>query len=108
MTNKEQFEAWYKNNSTQIIKDYGFGTFSEDVMFEAWQARGELDAVRIAELEAKITELHEMLRQSFISEEQTDAKLAIAVEALVEIRDELSDICMAEELADIALNKIGE
>ena len=42
----------------------------------------DLDAKRIAELEAKIVELHEMLRQSFISEEETDKKLDIAIKAL--------------------------
>ena len=39
-------------------------------------------AMRIAELEEKIVELHEMLRQSFISEEETDKELDKTREAL--------------------------
>lgn len=63
MTNKEQFEVWFKANSKQTITDYGFGTFSEDVMFSAWQAAWVEQAIRIAELEARNKELEALAEQ---------------------------------------------
>jgi len=82
MTNKEQFEAWFKANSTQIIKDYGFGTLSEDVMFSAWQARGKLDAKRIAELEERHKRDSEEYHLMHVALTSANSKLAIAIEAL--------------------------
>ncbi len=51
MTNKEQFEAyWARLND---VKCYGEECHTR-IAETAWQARGELDAKRIAELEAKL------------------------------------------------------
>ncbi len=52
MTNKEQFEAyWARLND---VKCYGEECHTR-IAETAWQARGELDAKRITELEAKLT-----------------------------------------------------
>lgn len=79
MTSREQFEAWF---NAEFNADYLTGA-EKAIAKSAWQARGEIDAKRIAELEADL-----------------------AIEALTEIRDSSFDICMAEESADIALSKI--
>jgi regulator of replication initiation timing len=41
----------------------------KEVMYQAWQARGELDAVRIKELEAKVTELDGQLGSRNLNKE---------------------------------------
>lgn len=51
-TELEDFKKWWTDNCKRVVNDYGFDSFQEDVMFEAWQARGRLEAERIAELEA--------------------------------------------------------
>jgi hypothetical protein len=47
MTNREEFDVWWGGNSISINNEY-----EKDTAFEAWEARGKLDAKRIAELEA--------------------------------------------------------
>ena len=47
MTDHEEFEKWFK---AEWNADY----YPTEAMYLAWQARGELDAVRIKELEAKL------------------------------------------------------
>ena len=54
MTDREEFEKWYALFKNTPLKDEGFVTLTEDIMFSGWQAKGELDAVRIKELEAKL------------------------------------------------------
>ncbi len=46
MSSREEFEAWADRK----------GLYASDrwIYFEGWQARGEVDAKRIAELEAKL------------------------------------------------------
>ena len=50
MTDREEFKKWYKTTNK--------GELSR---FEIWQARGELDAVRIKELEAKLDKVKRTL-----------------------------------------------
>ena len=61
MTNKEQFEKWWKIEPPQ---DAPFDDEDNATKYWAeasWQARGEVDAKRIAELEARNKELVEAL-----------------------------------------------
>ena len=52
MTDREEFGKWWRETKGTDIPYTGLASFTEDVMFSAWQARGELDAVRIKELES--------------------------------------------------------
>ena len=51
MSNREEFEKWWRETKGTDIPYTGLASFTEDVMFSAWQARGELDAMRIEELQ---------------------------------------------------------
>jgi hypothetical protein len=89
MTNREEFEKWWKETKGTDIPYTGLASFTEDVMFSAWQARGELDAKRIAELEAELAEWKEVglghdenARQAIKQRTASEAKLAIAIKAL--------------------------
>ena len=54
MTDREEFEKWFgKDTGYKSANKELYGKIKE-AMFSAWQARGELDAVRIKELEAKL------------------------------------------------------
>ena len=55
MTNKEQFEAWF---NAEFNVDY----WPTEAMYMAWQARGELDAKHIAELEGVIAMQRETIQ----------------------------------------------
>ena len=51
MTDREEFEKWFgKDTGYKSANKELYGKIKE-AMFSAWQARGELDAVRIKELE---------------------------------------------------------
>jgi hypothetical protein len=52
MTDREAFEKWFK---AEWNADY----YPTEAMYLAWQARGELDVVRIKELEADLDKFHE-------------------------------------------------
>ena len=69
---EEQFEAWADRK----------GLYASDrwIYFDGWQARGEVDAKRIAELEAELAESNSTVAMK--AYRHTKAKLAIAVEAL--------------------------
>lgn len=104
MTSREQFEVWAKskyelNEFGQIIyelNEFGqiiIGGDPEDVwdtsyqdcfdeMFDSWQARGELDAKRIAELETQVEGLINTNKSTMRLWNQDTVKLAIAIEAL--------------------------
>jgi uncharacterized coiled-coil protein SlyX len=110
MTSREQFENWW------------YGTDANDVLqsrtsaWEAWQARGELDAKRIAELEAVIVMQRETIHtlnsciggegslttDNLVTIGRLESKLAIAIEALEWINKSESGVA---ELAE-ALTKI--
>ncbi len=77
MTSREEFDAWADKK----------GLYASDrwIYFEGWQARGELDAKRITELEAK---------------------LAIAIDAFEAIKECSGTSQRQWHLADEALTKI--
>ena len=60
MTDREEFEKWWK-----LFEDVPTSTWDNEHLHNlailAWQARGELDAVKIKELEAKLDKAREVL-----------------------------------------------
>ena len=54
MSDREEFEKWWRETKGTDIPYTGLASFTEDVMFSAWQARGELDDVKIKELQDKL------------------------------------------------------
>jgi hypothetical protein len=54
MTNREEFDKWFN-------EEFGDDYAHTEAMLLAWQARGELDAVRIKELEAKLDKVKRVL-----------------------------------------------
>ena len=57
MTDREEFEKWVKEGKDFYLRRNNFSeyiTHTTRVQWVAWQARGELDAVRIKELEAEV------------------------------------------------------
>ena len=67
MTDREEFKKWYKTTNK--------GELSR---FEIWQARGELDAVRIKELEAKL----DKVKRTLFFEQRWHATIQACKEAL--------------------------
>ena len=61
MTDREEFEKWWRETKGTDIPYTGLASFTEDVMFSAWQARGELDDVKIKELEIEVRRLNNEL-----------------------------------------------
>ena len=56
MTDLDEFEKWYTENKWNTTNH------TKELMQKTWQARGELDAVRIKELEAKLDKAKEALK----------------------------------------------
>ena len=81
MTDREEFEKWLKENYTK-----GYITDSDRKLATgAWQARGELDAVRIKELEDRLNDTknyHIEWCGANVKIEELTAKLDKAKEAL--------------------------
>ena len=83
MTNKEQFEAWWLTKFSAEFLD----SDNCHSAWTGWQARGELDAKRIAELEADVKKWQEIAGKYAVYEEQADIK----IEALEARNKELVD-----------------
>ena len=77
MTEREEFEKWYKTTKNK-------GELSR---FEIWQARGELDAVRIKELEAELKDADGAAQILANQKVELTAKLDKAKESLQLLRD---------------------
>ena len=82
---EEQFEAWWLTKFSAEFLD----SDNCHSAWTGWQARGELDAKRIAELEAELAEWKEVglghdenARQAIKQRTASEAKLAIAIKAL--------------------------
>ena len=84
MTDIDKFHEWVETQSPLALREY---THAQ----AAWQARGELDAVRIKELEAKLDKAREALETE---KERTDT-WAMKYQAL---RDVFTIKPLSEEL----------
>lgn len=75
MTSREEFDEWLNDG---VYADY----YPTEAMYIAWQARGELDAKRIAELEERHKRDSEEYHLMHVALTSANSKLAIAIEAL--------------------------
>ena len=102
MTDREEFEKWF---CKQLDTGYAF-TSDEQITSWAWQARGELDSVRIKELEIRNAELQAQVFKTVFDDRNLNeltAKLDKAREAL----DRLSRLGNEPLLGNSDGNKIA-
>lgn len=74
MTEQEKFEQWWNKTKGTEIKHIGFSSFTEEVMFLAWQEAKQDSAAEIAELKEDMGHLDRYcgLRDTEIAQLQAD------------------------------------
>ena len=75
MTDREEFEKWAKHhdvNTMRMTISNAYMSNGAYLAWASWQARGELDAVRIKELEAKLDKAREALKWSLATIDVSD------------------------------------
>jgi hypothetical protein len=88
MTSKEQFDEWL-NDGVYAEIEHHYKDHHRNFGLMAWQARGGIDAKRIAELKAKLAIAIEALEKVNLKELSCrfDCQM-VAVEALTKIKGE--------------------